>query len=125
MKLNYLVPILGVADVQRSIDFYQETLGFEVMNTYAPEGKLCWAMVKSGDTRLMFSLSEPGRKEKDVLLYFYPDNVVELHFVLRSRGHRVSGLRVTFYGMKEFDFADPDGYPMTFGEHTHDPPTEE
>jgi len=124
MKLNYLVPVLGVADVQRSIEFYRETLGFEVMNTYEPGGKLCWALLKCGDVRVMLSLSEPGQKEKDVLLYFYPENVVELHFVLKSRELEISDLRVTFYEMKEFDFQDPDGYQMTFGQHTHDAPTE-
>ena len=33
-------------------------------------------------------------------------------------------LRVTYYGMQEFELRDPDGYWLWFGEDTDEPPTE-
>jgi uncharacterized glyoxalase superfamily protein PhnB len=59
------------------------------------------------------------------IYYFYPDSVVEVHADLKRQAFQVSNLRVTFYGMKEFDVRDPDGHILWFGQATDEPPTPE
>ena len=58
------------------------------------------------------------------MFYFYPEDVVDVHSRLRTKGYRVSDLRVTFYHMKELEQEDPDGYQLWFGRHTEESPTQ-
>ena len=122
-----LTPMLGVADVQRSLDFYTETLGFKETGRFEHEGTLCWAHVcAGGNTELMLTQMEDieagweGRKQ--LFLYFYPDDVVTLHSSLKEKGYNVTDLLVTFYQMKDFELEDPDGYQLWFGQDTDEPP---
>ena len=128
MKLRGLTPMLGVADVQQSINFYTEVLGFKLGDTSEHAGAICWAHLCHGETELMLTEvanPEAGREgRRQTYLYFYPDNVVALHSHLAVRGHSVQPLRVAFYGMKEFEMEDPDGYQLWFGEETDEPPTD-
>jgi uncharacterized glyoxalase superfamily protein PhnB len=51
--------------------------------------------------------------------------VVALHAEAKGKAFQVSDLRVTFYGMKEFEVRDPDGHILWFGQETDEPPTPE
>lgn len=126
MKLANLVPILSVTDTTRTLEFYRDALNFEVKNTFEPDGKLVWAFLKAGEVELMVEerTSENTQPRKDTSLYFYPDDIEALHASLKTRGYPVSDSRVTFYGMKEFDLEDPDGYHLCFGQETAEPPTD-
>jgi uncharacterized glyoxalase superfamily protein PhnB len=122
-----LVAMIGVADVARSVKFYSTALAFEVLNTYEIEGRpyeiegrLIWAFLHTGSARLMVAQQEqvpdPDRLERDVVLYFYPDDVKTLHASLHAKGYEVGPLNETFYGMTEFRWQDPDGYELCFGQ---------
>ena len=108
MRLKALIPMLGVADVQRSVDFYCKTMGFQMGGSYAPEGRLCWASLQRDDVSLMLTLNESARTADghrcghNTILYFYPDDVESLHAELKGKDARVGDLRVTFHEMKEF-----------------------
>lgn len=129
MKLTALVPMLSVSDLKLSIAFYRDRLGFNVLNVFSDlEPK--WCMIGRDDIKLM--LNEPPRAEMDTLplhaknfqtYYFYPDNVAALHAAWKHDGLPVTALRVTGYGMKEFELRDPDGYWLWFGQESSDPPT--
>jgi uncharacterized glyoxalase superfamily protein PhnB len=54
-----------------------------------------------------------------------PEDVVALHAEAKGKAFQVSDLRVTFYGMKEFEVRDPDGHILWFGQETDEPPTPE
>ena len=47
-----LVPFTHVADVDRSVAFY-ERLGFEMRHEHVPEDHRVWAFLERGDARLM------------------------------------------------------------------------
>ena len=81
IEARQLVPLISVADVERSIEFYGH-LGFKVGNTFTPARatKPTWAWLQSGDAQLMVATaSEPtvaNRKtvpanQKTVLMYVY------------------------------------------------------
>lgn len=120
--------MLGVADVQKSIDFYTQVLGFKLGDISDHAGAICWEHLCHGETELMLAeVTSPeagteGRRQ--TYLNFYPEDVVATHSQLSAEGHSVKALRVTFYGMKEFEMENPDGYQFWFGEETDEPPTD-
>ena len=64
------------------------------------------------------------RSSKDYqVFYVNTTDVAALHAEYKGRGVAVSELRVTVYGMKEFEVRDPDDYWLWFGQPTDEPPT--
>ena len=113
-KMLGLVPIAKVADMKRSIEFYGE-LGFEVVNTFEPEGQLKWAHLRSGGADLMLSLAtEPvNAAAQGVLFYMYVPGVAAFREQLAARGIRVGELKYFFFAKDgEFRIEDPDGYVL-------------
>jgi predicted enzyme related to lactoylglutathione lyase len=113
MKTQGLVPMVSVADVERSIAFY-EHLGFEVGNTFASEGetKPTWAWLQSNQARLMLSAAkEPIAEKHTVLFYLYTEDVLAARKSLIESGLKPSGITRPFYAPGgEFELIDPDGY---------------
>ena len=115
MKMNQLIPMLPVADIGRSIEFY-EKLGFSV-ETRRDEWR--WAMLVFGDCRIMVDQSinvHPGTPRSGVL-YLYPDDIVEYHQQVRATGLEIPDLETTFYGLTEFRLDDPDGNRLWVGQN--------
>ena len=54
VSFGRLVPMLTTDDLDGTIAFYRDTLGFEVAGTY-PEDNPNWCYLKRGDSHLMFS----------------------------------------------------------------------
>jgi catechol 2,3-dioxygenase-like lactoylglutathione lyase family enzyme len=109
-----LVPIAKVADLNRSIDFYGK-LGFEVVNTFEPEGQLKWAHLRSGGANLMLSqAAEPvNAAAQGVLFYMYVLGVAAFREQLAARGLKVGELQYFFFAKDgEFRIEDPDGYVL-------------
>jgi uncharacterized glyoxalase superfamily protein PhnB len=134
MRIERLTPMLNVADIRRSLDFYREAVGFELASSQEAVEQWRWAYLRSGSCELMLSESggppdqlvhiDPSRDEGwPAIYYFYPEDVVALHTEIRGKGFQASDLRVTFYGMKEFELRDPDGHILWFGQTTDEPPT--
>lgn len=132
-SLKTLIPMLSVTDLKRTTAFYCNDLGFTVVNTATMPGETepVWVMLRRDGVSLMFNF--PGsyietdlpRRAKDFQIYYaYPDDVMALHAEWRAKGVPVGDLRVTTYGMREFELRDPDGYWLWFGEPTSDPPTQ-
>ncbi len=53
LPLQQLIPSLGVADIERSVDFYREYLGFDIAHSHDERGSLVWCHMKSGGADLM------------------------------------------------------------------------
>ena len=113
MKIQSLVPMVSVADVERSIAFYHH-LGFEVGNTFACEGetKPSWAWLQSGHAQVMFSATnEPNAGKHTVLFYVYTDDVAAARASLTEAGLTPGEIATPFYAPQgEFELIDPDGY---------------
>lgn len=127
MKLQNLIPMLNVSNIETSLDFYRDALGFEVVSDPAAVSAWRWATIRSGDTELMLSESSrepPPRRIADphadtgwpAIFYFYPDDVVALYAHVIAEGFEPSALEVTHYGMREFSMPDPDGHVLSFGQ---------
>lgn len=116
MRMNRLIPMLPVANMPTSVEFYQK-LGFAVEQRNDHWG---WAMLAFGDCRLMVdqSINVSPNTPRTAVFYLYPDDVSKYHQLLRGNGVGVPDLDATFYGMTEFRIDDPDGNRLWIGQGT-------
>jgi len=127
VQLKHLVPMLNVSDIDKSLEFYHDALGFEVVSDPAAIKQWRWATIRSGYTELMLSesrhetttppVTDPhGDNAWPVIFYFYPDDVLRLYTHVLAQGFQPTALRVTHYGMREFSLIDPDGHVLSCGQ---------
>lgn len=113
-----LVPMAHVADVERSIRFYEQ-LGLKLVNRLQkPDGLTFWAFMKSSGAEIMFSLADEPvvASQQAVLFYLYAGNLAGLRQELIA-GVRVSEITFPFYMEKgEMRMDDPDGYCLLIGQ---------
>lgn len=127
--LSSLRPMLASTDLPRTIRFYVEKLGFNC-NSLAGNPPV-WCDLDRDGVSIMFNApprdciqTDVPRSAKDYqILYFNTPDAAALHAEFTSRGLSPTPLRVTTYGMKEFELRDPDDYWLWFGQPTDDPPT--
>ena len=125
--LQSLTPNLMVNDVEETIEYYTDVLGFTLLMTVPETGKLDWAMVKRNDVVMMFQSSKSlkegvprlaGEKPGGGLTFYIKvDRVTEIHEELfNNEAEIISELESTFYNTIEFSVADLNGYILTFSE---------
>lgn len=121
-----LTPNLLVSDVQRSLAFYRDVLGFEQGLTVPEEPPFVFGQVTSGSIEIFFNDAAGAVKEYPALantpigtsgtLFIEVEGVQELYRQLAPKVTIVMPLITQWYGMMEFAIADPDGYLITFAE---------
>ena len=123
MRLNALAPLLNVEDAARSIAFYADHLGFEIVRRSEIEGRVQWAALRHGDITLMINQTERAESDKrrerpsygETVFYFYVESAPDLQAALAGRDIEVSEVTIEEYGLAEFRLRDPDGYELAFG----------
>ena len=116
-----------VADVQRSVDFYNRIFGFEIVTTVPGENELIFALIKLDDVSIMLqSISSfvEARPEfaktkigGTVLLYIDVNNIAEVYKKAKEgKAEIIVEMNKTFYGTNEFTIKDCDGYLVSFAE---------
>jgi len=126
IRVNEVVTLLEIFDMPRSLAFYHDLLGFEVVASAGDD----WAMLKLGGASLMLNTRyeaddrppapDPSRvaAHDDTELYFDCKNVEETYSYLRSKGLNVNEPRIAHYGMKQLTVIDPDGFRLVFQRET-------
>ena len=133
--MNKLTPNLMVKDVNKTVEFYRDILGFQFVMAVPKSSKeicmeipqdktLAFALMKNGNVEIMFqateSLSEDISAFKgmkigaSISLYFDIDNIAEYHESLKSKAEIVKELHTTWYGGQEFYIRDCNGYILGF-----------
>jgi catechol 2,3-dioxygenase-like lactoylglutathione lyase family enzyme len=110
-KAGYSTPMLHVADVARSIRFY-ELLGFELIDTEGDPGCLGWARVQCEGGALMFLLAEEPvvPSAQSILLAMYTPDLPGLREHLLANGVKVPPITCPGYMPSgQITFSDPDG----------------
>jgi hypothetical protein len=118
-KVASLIPMVHVADVQRSVDFYR-LLGMEIRGSLRnAAGKLQWVHLGCDRAEAMFTIaSEPViAHQQAVLFYLYSPQLVELREHLLSHAVKVSEVSYPSYMPKgEIRIEDLDGYVLLIGQ---------
>ena len=125
IEVRGLCPLISVFNMPRSLAFYRDVLGFEVMSDSGNGDESSWVWIRLNDADLMLNDQyEPGHEppepppdrqkwHHDTCLYFRadPDAVYEY---LHSRGIELKPPKDAPYGMRQLYLNDPDGYNLCF-----------
>lgn len=136
IPIKGLAPMLQVFDMQASLAFYHDVLGFEVVEQAGPPDDLGWIWLRRDGIELMLNTAfeKPDRPPApdadrvaahlDTVLYFGCPDVDAAYRHLRANGIPVAEPAVAPYGMKQLYVTDPDGFNVCFQwpvEPSHDP----
>ena len=121
-----LTPNLVVANVERSLAFYVDTLGFTRGMTVPDAAPFAFGSVTSGAVEIFFNDAAAAIKEYPAFanrpigatgtMFIEMQGVDALHDRLKASVKIVMPLVTQFYGLREFAIEDPDGYIITFAE---------
>jgi uncharacterized glyoxalase superfamily protein PhnB len=120
LKATSLAPALTAGDVQKSLRFYTDGLGFEVDELHEEDGKTLGAMLSAGEAKLGISQDDysKGRdrvKGVGMSLYLETDQDIE---ELADRAKK-AGIKLEKepgplpWGPMAFTVVDPDGFKLT------------
>ena len=124
-RFHSLEPRLHIADFQRSVRFYRDVLGFEVMATF-PEDSPSFALLSRDGVGLQIGGADTDKDAATPVtatLYFDVSDALGLLEELKNRVTIEWGPEVFFYHRREFAFRDPDGHLVIVSEETDDPVT--
>lgn len=125
-ELRKLTPNLVVSNVERSVGFYRDVLGFSVEVTVPEAAPYVFASVQSGPVEIFLNAPEaagaeyPAFKDRPIggtlTLFIEVSDAGAAYDSLKDRVKVVMPLEKKWYGSIEFAFEDPDGYVLTFAE---------
>jgi catechol 2,3-dioxygenase-like lactoylglutathione lyase family enzyme len=107
--IDSMSPQLLVADLEKSIAFYTEALGFSLKFRYED---FYAGLVKDGFS-LHLKLGRPVKRASDDLDLTFSVKDIEGVYAALSQSNIIQPLREMPYG-KEFYLADPDGHVLAF-----------
>ena len=126
MNVRQVVPFLAVKDMDASIQFYIDGLGFEYKNKWIDDGVLRWCQLQLGGASLMLqefktkghdSRQFSDHKGEGVGLCFFCDDAVQFYHDIIARGVEAT-VPVVSNGMWVTELTDPDGYALLFESDT-------
>ncbi len=134
MNVKQAVPFFNVTDMESSLRFYVEGLGFKMKHKWVPDrdedypadGKIRWCWLELGDAAIMLQEFLPQRRPKETLgtgisVSFMCEDALALYREFKSRG--VQARTPPFVGNRLWvvPVTDPDGYCMEFASPTDAP----
>jgi len=129
--ISGLVPMIHVADVERSAEFYR-LLGFEIGNYVPPAGPMHWAWLyapkvadwKRGPNVMLTRSAGPIEAgAQEVLFYLYAADLKGLRSGLLAKGVSAGEISYPDYlPHGEFRVQDPDGYTLMIAQSAADTP---
>jgi catechol 2,3-dioxygenase-like lactoylglutathione lyase family enzyme len=115
MRFERAVPVLQVADVGRSIDWYVAAFGFDP-DPFPRNPPYAFAILRRDGAEIMLQgegSSRPPDATEDgwtVYLRIAGDGLLDLADSVGRATPLVRGPERMFYGLVEFEVLDPDGY---------------
>jgi catechol 2,3-dioxygenase-like lactoylglutathione lyase family enzyme len=132
LPLTYICPLLQVFDMPRSLAFYRDGLGFELVESAPPQDQVTgddfgWVWIRLGGANLMLNtLHDPDAERPlvpdesrvaahdDTMLFVGCPDVDGAYEHLRARGIAADPPTIAPYGMKQLSVKDPDGFTVCF-----------
>jgi len=128
-NLKQAVPFFAVSNLEASIRYYVDGLGFEMTNKWIDEGKLRWCWLQRGGAALMLqefrkeghdSWVPEGKVGVGVSICFICEDALAIYREVTSQGIQASRPFVG-NGMWVISLSDPDGYRIEFESYTDVP----
>ena len=126
MKFTDVTPNLIVADIDRSIAFYRDVLGFSLVTTVPDAAPFVFAWMKRDEVSVFLNTAGSVKESlpelagraiggtNTLFLIVEADTpaagIDALFDAVRPRARVVMPIKDQFYGMREFGIEDPDGY---------------
>ena len=121
-NIQHSTPLFMVSDMEASLKFYVDGLGFKILNIWTPQGKIewCWLQREGGSIMLQearVSAEKPylaGNKPgAGVSIWFQCKDSLALYHEFLDNGMKPDE---PFVGNNMWDLhiADPDGYNLHF-----------
>jgi catechol 2,3-dioxygenase-like lactoylglutathione lyase family enzyme len=121
-NVQQAVPFFNVTNLETSLRFYLEGLGFEMTKHWIDEGKLRWCWLQLGGASLMLQEYRPELVPSDKLgagasICFICEDALKIYHEAVARGLQASK---PFVGnaMWVTSLSDPDGYRLDFESYT-------
>jgi catechol 2,3-dioxygenase-like lactoylglutathione lyase family enzyme len=128
-NVKQAVPFFLVSNIEQSVRYYVEGLGFEMTRKWINEGKLNWCWLQLGEAALMLQefwkdgshANQPrGKPGEGVSICFICEDALTIYREITSKGIQASR---PFVGnnMWVTSLTDPDGYRIDFESYTDVP----
>ena len=125
MAIKLLVPVLQVADVARSMQWYRDTLAL-VGDPFPVKPPFEFAILRQGSVELMLrrgsppARAAPRQSNWDVYLRREGQRFRDVFAAFSARGIVTRRLEQMPYGLAEFEITDPDGYVICLSQQLED-----
>lgn len=127
-QITKFTPNLIVSNVEQSMAFYRDVLGFTIVTTVPEAPPFMFAIATAGDVQVFFNAPEAAYEEYPAFksqpiggtmtMFFEVTEIEAAHAALAPKVRIVMPLEKKWYGMTEFAFLDPDGYVITYAQRT-------
>ncbi len=134
VNVKQAVPFFGVTDMEASLRFYVDRLGFAMKRQWSPEGdehypsdgRIRWCWLELGDAAIMLQEFAPqGRPQQPhgtgVSVSFTCEDALALYREFKSRGVHPRNRPFVGNGLWVVPLNDPDGYRLDFSSPTDAP----
>jgi len=120
--MGYISPMLAVKNVRQTIQFYRDSLGFNMGMTFPNADNPEYAdLSKDGMVLMFISAENIGIKREEKLgmgvnIYMQIDGDIDKYYdELKDKGVKiVVDIKDEPYGIRDFTVDDIDGYKLTF-----------
>lgn len=133
VNVKEAVPFFGVTDMEASLRFYVDGLGFKMKNQWIPapeernpDGKIRWCWLQLGEAAIMLQEFLPEHRPKETLgtgasVCFMCEDALALYREFKSRGIQTRRRPYVGNNLWVVPVTDPDGYRMEFESPTDAP----
>lgn len=137
MNIHKISPNFEVSDIQKTVAFYVDHLGFKLIMAVAESQDgidtrfmdnkaYVYALVQRDQIEFMFQRSDTFKNDvifskglnigASVSFYMEIEGIEAFYLVLKSKNLELTELKTAWYGMQEFYLKDPNGYILGFAE---------
>jgi uncharacterized glyoxalase superfamily protein PhnB len=133
VNVKQAVPFFHVTDMEASLRFYVDGLGFKMKNRWIPapeernpDGKIRWCWLQLGEAAIMLQEFLPEHRPKETLgtgasVCFMCGDALALYREFKSRGIQTRRRPYVGNNLWVVPVTDPDGYRMEFESPTDAP----
>jgi len=136
-NVKQAVPLFGVTNMEASLRFYVDGLGFKMkrwwipdqadgQDDYKPDGRIRWCRLELGEAAIMLQEFLPERQPKETLgtgvnVCFQCEDALGLYREFKSRGIQTRNRPSVGNRLWVVPVTDPDGYRIEFSSPTDAP----